>query len=289
MNHTPLPEGTTIGRLSTQPDGWRRLEWIGGSFETAHRPHTTLVEGAIKSDRHLVMATLRGGAERHEIRTDDGHRYDGPDRPGSISFLPAGCERRLRLHNVNWRWAAIGLSPEADIALSGVGPVSALQDGMVLGLLSEFERLDAIDGGLDPTYCETMALALSRYLGRRYGGVQPAADRAITLPAWRLRRVSDHIDARLSDVIRIADLARCAGLSDGHFHRAFRSATGKTPLAFIQQRRIDAAAQLLAKDTASVSDIALQVGFVSPTHFARVFHAIIGCNPSEFRRRHSIG
>jgi AraC family transcriptional regulator len=288
MNPPAASERTTIGQLSTRPDGWRRIEWIGGSFETAHRPHTTLVEGVLKSDRHLVMATLRGGAERHETRADDGHRYDGPDRPGSISFLPAGCERRLRLHNVNWRWAAIGLSPEAGVELSGVGPVSALDDGMVLGLLSEFERLDAIDGGLDPAYCETMALALSRYLGRRYGGVKPAADRAITLPAWRLRRISEHIDARLAHVIRIADLARCAGLSEGHFHRAFRSATGKTPLAFIQQRRVDVAAQLLAQKTNSVSDIALQVGFVSPTHFARVFHAIIGCNPAEFRRRHSI-
>lgn len=288
MTETILAERTTIGRLSTQPDGWRRLEWNGGSFETAHRPHTTLVEGVIKSDRHLIMATLRGGAERHEILTDDGHRYDGPDRPGSISFLPAGCERRLRLHNVNWHWAAIGLLPDA-AALSGVGPASGLEDGMVLGLLSEFERLDAIDGGLDPGYCETMASALSRYLGRRYGGMKPVAARAITLPAWRLRRIRDHIDAHLSGVIRIADLAQCAGLSDGHFHRAFRSATGKTPLAFIQERRIDAAARLLARDTASVCDIALQVGFVSPTHFARIFHAIVGCNPSEFRRRHSVG
>lgn len=288
MTETTLTERTTIGRLSTQPDGWRRLEWNGGSFETAHRPHTTLVEGVIKSDRHLIMATLRGGAERHEIRTDDGHRYDGPDRPGSISFLPAGCERRLRLHNVNWHWAAIGLMPDA-AALSGVGPVSGLEDGMVLGLLSEFERLDAIDGGLDPGYCETMASALSRYLGRRYGGMKPVAGCAITLPTWRMRRIRDYIDAHLSCVIRIADLAQCAGLSDGHFHRAFRSATGKTPLAFIHERRIDAAAQLLARDTASVCDIALQVGFVSPTHFARIFHAIVGCNPSEFRRRHSVG
>ena len=38
MTEIILAERTTIGQLSTRPDGWRRLEWNGGSFETAHRP-----------------------------------------------------------------------------------------------------------------------------------------------------------------------------------------------------------------------------------------------------------
>lgn len=277
-------DGSTIERLSTRPDGWRRTAWAGGSFETAHRPLTPLVEGCIRSDRHLVMVTLRGGAERHEIWADDGHRYDGPDRPGSVSFLPAGCERRLRLRNVAWRWAAIGLAPCPDSALGRVGPFSAEADDVLYGLLTEFERLDAIDGGLDATYCETMSLAMTQYIGQRYGRARVRAAASVTLPAWRLRRVTEFVDGALDGEIRVADRAEHAGLSEGHFHRAFRATTGQTPLAYVQHRRIDAAMQMLAREKASIVDVALRVGFVSPAHFARVFRSVTGKNPSDYRR-----
>lgn len=277
-------EDSTIERLSTQPDGWRRTAWARGSFETAHRPLTPLVEGCIRSDRHLIMVTLRGGAERHEIWADGGHRYDGPDRPGSVSFLPAGCERRLRLRNVAWRWAAIGLQPCEASALAKVRPFTGAADGVLFGLLSEFERLDALDGGLDGIYCETMSLAMAQYIAQRFGRERRREDAPITLPAWRLRRVTDFIDAGLGGEIRIASLAECAGLSEGHFHRAFRAATGQTPLSYIQRRRVDAAMQMLTREKASIVDVALQVGFVSPAHFARVFRSVTGKNPSDYRR-----
>jgi AraC family transcriptional regulator len=288
MQQAP-PQPTALGRLSSPADGGRRWDWPGGSFQTAQRPPTTRVEGTIRSDRHLVMVTLRGGADRHEIRADDGHRYDGPDRPGSASFLPAGCERRLRLSNVAWRWAAVALDPGADDALAGVPPVSAIDDRFLFGLLAELDRLDAHDGGLDAAYCDAMGIALSHYVARRFGGAGASRDEPIVLPAWRLRRVIDYVEAHLDGPIRITDLARCADLSPGHFHRAFRAATGQTPLTFIQQQRIDRAMQLLAKDVDSILHIALRVGFISPAHFARVFRTATGETPSAFRRRHAVG
>jgi AraC family transcriptional regulator len=99
-----------------------------------------------------------------------------------------------------------------------------------------------------------------------------------------LRRVTDYVDGALGGEIRIAELAARAGLSEGHFHRAFRATTGQTPLAYIQRRRVDAAMQMLAREKASIVDVAWRVGFVSPTHFARVFRAATGKNPSDYRR-----
>jgi AraC family transcriptional regulator len=281
-------ENTSLGKLTTRPDAWRRVDWANGAFETAYRPLTKLVEGTLKSDRHLIMVTLQGGAERHEIRAADGYRFDGADRAGSISILPAGCERLLRLHNVHWRWAAVALANDSASRFVSLGPMSGIEDAVILGLLSEFDRLDALDGGLDPAYAETMSLALSHYVGRRFGGLRPAHDNHIVLPAWRLRRVKEYVDANLSDVIRISDLARCVELSEGHFHRAFRAATGQTPLVFIQQQRIDTAARLLSMGEGSIADVALQVGFHSPAYFARVFTAAKNCSPSEFRRQHAV-
>jgi AraC family transcriptional regulator len=280
---------TVIDRLSSRPREWRRIEWDIGVFETASRSMTRNVEGCILSGNHLIMATLSGGAERHETLTDCGQRYDGPDRPASISFLPANCGRKLSLRNVAWRWAAIGLNPDlipenAASGLAKLGPLSAVEDDFVLGMLCEFDRLDALDDGLDPIYCDSMSLALALYLARRYGGVRPQAATAVRLPAWRLRRVVEYVDAHLDRPIRIGELATLAGLSEGYFHRAFRATTGQSPLSFIQSRRIDVAKQLLVGSEESIAALALQTGFVSPTHFARLFRAQTGKTPSDYRR-----
>jgi AraC family transcriptional regulator len=283
-----IEDASTIDRLSSRPNGWRRAQWSNGAFETAHRPMTSIVEGRILSPNHLIMATLSGGAERHEISADGGHRYDGPDLPSTVSFLPAGCERRLRLHNVAWRWAAIALDPArisgiAGASIEALGPLSGSEDSFVWNMLAEFERLDALEGGLESTYCDTMSLALILYLARRYGGAR-VKDTSIKLPAWRLRRVTEFIDAHLSATIRIADLADLAQLSEGHFHRAFRAATGRTPLEFVHARRVAMAKQLLASSKLSVAQMALRVGFLSPAHFARVFRSVTGQSPSQYRR-----
>jgi AraC family transcriptional regulator len=58
----------------------------------------------------------------------------------------------------------------------------------------------------------------------------------LNLPAWRLRRVTGFIDTHLSLTIRIAELADLAQLSEGHFHRASRATTGRTPLEFVHAR-----------------------------------------------------
>jgi AraC family transcriptional regulator len=292
QTRSTAPAGLFPARLSSQPDGLRRHGWEGGAFTTAYRPATRFVEGEIASPNHLIMVTLRGGAKRHEIRTDDGHRYDGPDRPGSVSFLPAACARRLRLHSVEWRWATVAVAPVDDCRfLTRLRPFSGVEDGFVQSMLSEFERLDALDGGLEPVWRETMVQALLAYLGRRYGGgIAPEATGAAgALPAWRLRQVDEAIEANLSGELRIADIAKLCGLSEGHFHRAFRAATGRTPLEHITARRIDRARQLLARSGLSIGVIALQVGFQSPSHFARLFQQATGKTPGDYRRAFRVG
>jgi AraC family transcriptional regulator len=271
--------------------GWRSVAWSTGVFDTARRPFTQSVEGLIYTPQHLVMATLRGQAEKLEVSSSCGHRYAGPDRPGAVSFVPAHCERRLRLRGVAFEWASIALSPSLFDSDTGVGgsldtaAFTNADDPFVLGLVAEFTRLSAADGSLDPTYCDAMSWALARYLVGRYG--QPRSQPEVVawkLAPWRMRRIADYVDAHLAEPLRIADLAVLVGVSPGYFHRAFRATAGKTPLEFIHERRIQRAAQYLHRGDASLVEIALRVGFASPSHFTRTFRRVTGVNPSKFRQ-----
>jgi AraC family transcriptional regulator len=262
----------------------RRFVWSGGVFETAKRPHTDFVEGTIRSSSYLVMATLKGGARRHEFITDEGFRFSGSDRVGCVSYLPADCARNLKLSDVSWEWAAIALPPDERSSLPE-RPFNAERDDFVLGMLNQFRTLHAADGALDFTYCDTMALALRAYLcirGEETGKVATIHSGGLT--PRQLRDVANYVDAQLADGIRIGDLAVLAGLSEGYFHRAFRRTTGRSPLQYINEKRVERAAELLARTDKSVIEVALGVGFVSASHFARTFRAIVGVAPNLYRR-----
>lgn len=145
------------------------------------------------------------------------------------------------------------------------------------------ENLLSADGALDTTYCSVMTMALAEYLLRRSG--RPVRAKGIRqLSPRQLRMTMDRIDHLLPQPIQIADLATPLGISEGHFYRAFRGAAGRTPVLAISERRVERAASLLAQTDCSVNRIALEVGLMSPSHLARLFRAVLGTTPSEYRR-----
>lgn len=281
------PDIPSLGRLSSRPDGWRRSTWPGGAFETAYRPRTPHVTGEIASNHHLIMATLRGGARRHAFTNADGHRYQGPDLTGSISFLPAGCLRELELEDVEWRWAAIAVETSTEGSAAILGTIRSLtvnDDPFVFGMIQEMERLDALSGGIESIYAQTMTGALARYLATRFAG-QLSSSRQYALAPYKFRRVQDFVMANLGQRLSLAELASLCGLSERHFHRAFKVTTGRTPLEFVTEKRMERARLMLATTKEPILTIALSVGFANPGHFARAFAEATGMTPSDYRRK----
>jgi AraC family transcriptional regulator len=280
-------------RVEPLAQSWRHVAWSTGTFDTAGRPFTPEVEGTIRTPQHLIMVTLRGDAQRVEVQSDCGHRYMGPDRAGAVSFVPAYCRRRLQMRGVASEWASVSLSPALFAAEDAGGTLdhaafTNAEDAFVQGLVTEFARLFARDGALDKTYCDSMSWALARYLVARYGQTAAQREGECTLPRWRMRRITDYIEANLAEPVRIAALAELVGVSPGYFHRAFRATTGRTPLDFVNERRIERAKAHLDTGDDSLAAIALKVGFISPSHFTRTFRYVTGVNPSRYRKERCV-
>jgi len=101
-----------------------------------------------------------------------------------------------------------------------------------------------------------------------------------------LRRVREYIGEHLTESIAIDTLARIAGLSTGHFSRAFKQSAGDSPHHYIIRNRVAMAKDLLVQTSRALADIALAVGFADQSHFCRTYVAITGETPSACRRRH---
>jgi AraC family transcriptional regulator len=77
-----------------------------------------------------------------------------------------------------------------------------------------------------------------------------------------------------------------AGFSRSHFCRAFKTAYGSTPMAFLWEHRLQIAARKLDTDPSlSVGSVAHNCGFKSHTHFTRMFRIRFGVTPLAWRRR----
>lgn len=90
---------------------------------------------------------------------------------------------------------------------------------------------------------------------------------------------------RLTEPFDLEHLAGLAGLSTFHFSRAFKKASGVAPSRYFQRLRIEQAKRMLSGDDQSIIDIAMAVGFRSPSHFSQVFREVAGISPSEYRNR----
>lgn len=101
----------------------------------------------------------------------------------------------------------------------------------------------------------------------------------------RLLRARDAMDRCYADALDIDALAGSVHLSRAHFIRSFRQTFGETPHRYLQRRRIERAMALLRETDRSVTEICLDVGFMSLGTFSRTFRDIVGTSPRVYRER----
>jgi AraC family transcriptional regulator len=116
-------------------------------------------------------------------------------------------------------------------------------------------------------------------------GSLPAPEARRGLAEWQVRKVTSYMRDNLDRDIGLDDLARLVNLSRYHFCTAFRRATGRTPHQWLTAQRIGRACDLLAHPTLTVTDIALAVGYDTPSAFAASFRKVVGTTPSQYRRQ----
>lgn len=119
---------------------------------------------------------------------------------------------------------------------------------------------------------------------RELHGVPIASDKKYQREDGFVRKVKLIIEEHLSnDEFSVDQLARELGMSRSQLFRKLKALTDQSVVAYLRSYRLARARQLLRNTDLSVSEIAYEVGFKSPSHFSAAFLKEFGEQPSSTR------
>ena len=125
---------------------------------------------------------------------------------------------------------------------------------------------------------ETAAELIARAIPAPHSGRRATTRRE---RAELVEAAKDLLLARLTERLSLSDLAHELHVSPFHLTRVFRERTGRTLTEYLHDLRLRAAVERLGEE--SLTRIATDLGYCSPSHFTDRFRAAFGAPPSQLR------
>jgi AraC family transcriptional regulator len=246
------------------------------------------------SDRHLIGFTFErqqgvdafGGARRRPFDAE----------PWRLAFTPAGCDVFSSSHR-GGEYLLLSLAADVfDRFASGTNTsrlrqFSNMADPLFTPLAASLRRITMPGAAAPSLAIETLVAVAAERVSTLLDPNTRRARAKCRMTSRRLKRILDHLEARLAEDVRLADLARDIGLSECYLARTFRAATGTTLHAALVERRIARARSLIEAASsrgarANLAQVAAATGFASHAHMTTAFRRVLGITPSEWTRRH---
>ena len=255
----------------------------------------------VPRSRELTVAIHLRGASRVRVFTERGLSHS-VSRPGHITLIPRG-QSITYLTDGEVEVATAHLMPSAsrlfqdrlgDRLLDLSQCLFAVREEYVCSSvrtllqapLSAFTSRDA------QRYVESLLTAITWQLARvaEVGGGEsvklaqwaPGARASTASRGPDFDAVIEAIESRLGDPLSLEELAQRAGVGRTRFAASFMQHFGCTPHRYIVGRRIDRAKELLREGRRSMTSIAYELGFSSPSHFSAAFKASTRTSPLAY-------
>jgi AraC-like DNA-binding protein/quercetin dioxygenase-like cupin family protein len=115
---------------------------------------------------------------------------------------------------------------------------------------------------------------------------QEMKDYFVSLCDSRSHQLRAVMEANFAYHLQVEDYAKLCHQSLSSFKRSFQQLYHTTPAAWLRQRRLDLALQLLITSDLAIGQISFQCGFEDASHFIRVFKQQHGATPHQYRLSH---
>jgi AraC-like DNA-binding protein len=97
----------------------------------------------------------------------------------------------------------------------------------------------------------------------------------------RISRALRHLRERISEPLRIENIARDLGMSVSGFHHHFKSVTAMSPVQYQKQLRLQEARRLMLGENMDVASAGFRVGYEDPSYFSREYKKLFGAPPQR--------
>lgn len=232
-----------------------------------------------------VITIIESGAQRFWHR---GSEHLAP--VGSMVLInPDELHTGAKAHEQGWRYR--GYYPEQARITGVLDELELKRNGLPLfrasvlhdpPLAQAFSGLHCLaEQGASALQQQTAWREAVLLLVQRHAGGREA--RAPGLEPGAVTRAKELMDSRLAYPPSLEELATAVGLSPFHFARVFRRATGLPPHAWLKQRRLSRARELLKNDCLPFN-VAFALGYADQSHFNRQFKQAYGVTPGAYRQ-----
>lgn len=100
-------------------------------------------------------------------------------------------------------------------------------------------------------------------------------------------RIKEFLDTNYSEQITLDTLTDLTHMNKYYMAHSFAKYTGRSPIQYLNQRRMEAACTLLTDIDYSISSISSSVGFSSQSYFTQAFRKKYNMTPIKYRQVHS--
>ena len=112
-----------------------------------------------------------------------------------------------------------------------------------------------------------------------FGSKEQSSDKNLI----RLKKILTYLRENFDKPITLASLAKAVNRSPKYIGSFFKNMTGKTPMEYLNEYRIEKATRKLRTTDMSVTDIAFSCGFSDLSYFIKTFKRINGVSPGKYR------
>ena len=309
MRPTPLPwlDAYPLVEPTINADGISRFPFADSAFPVQVGFHVYTSRRSVRARRHEhpeVIYIYSGSADlqiqnRSFVVKQGNLIVLGPNLYHRILANPRRPTATVRIVSLTFQPEVIrGAEPSADSELyllpllcqdstfPHVIPASSSVPGRVLELILDMRQDLPAYGDLARLAVKTdlkmLLLCLVRhyrhYVRRQYSLRRRERDLGRLQPLFRL------LDEQYHDRIRLADAAHRCAMSSSYFMRFFKTVTGESFRAYLNDFRITKAQALLATTSDPIGGISEKVGFCSQSYFGKLFLMRVGMTPLAYRR-----
>jgi len=243
--------------------------------------HATFTEHAYPPHVHdvwTVMLVDRGGV-RYDL---DGHERTAG--PSMVSILPPHVVHDGRAASSDGYRKRVVYVETSILGEDLTGPAvdgPALRDRALRGRVAALhDSLRCTDDAFEAeTRLAFVAERIRSSLGSPPTGADDVARPASSRDAETLR---SYLDANLFEPVTLRSAAAHVQVGETRLARAFASAFGIAPHAYLMGRRLEEARRRIL-DGQPLADVAAEVGFCDQAHFTRRFRSFLGTTPGRYR------